>query len=186
MRTRSFREPSGAHCRSLGFPGFPVELGGVGGLHAPFLTERRTRDRVRRSVAGNPGSLGMTKERGALPLTEALGMAECVVLLPSEGSSIRITNPNGSAPLSFVIPSEAEGSAVRPGWLPKASGSHTRSIALMFSRFTARLKSCPDTKQKPKIKEIFLRVDSKNVETPGPGLLVRGSGLSNPRERTAI
>ncbi len=45
----------------------------------------------------------MTKERGALPLTEALGMAECVVLLPSEGSSIRITNPNGSAPLSFVI-----------------------------------------------------------------------------------
>jgi hypothetical protein len=58
-------------------------------------------------------------------------MAECVVLLPSEGSSIRITNPNGSAPLSFVIPSEAEGSAVRPGWLPKASGSHTRSLALV-------------------------------------------------------
>jgi hypothetical protein len=31
------------NCRSLGFPGFPVELGGVGELHAPFLTERRTR-----------------------------------------------------------------------------------------------------------------------------------------------
>jgi hypothetical protein len=44
---------------------------------------------------------------------------KCVVLLPSEGSSIRITNPNGGAALPFVIPSEAEGSAVRPGRLPK-------------------------------------------------------------------
>ncbi len=82
MRTRSFGEPSGAHCRSLGFPGFPVELGGVGGLHAPFLTERRTRDRVRRSVAGNPGSLGMTKERVALPLGSLIRMED-----PSDGSS---------------------------------------------------------------------------------------------------
>src|ERR1700734_4206152 len=32
--------------------------------------------------------------------------------------SILITNPNGSAPLPFVIPSEAEGSAVRPSDLP--------------------------------------------------------------------
>src|SRR5271156_1776454 len=38
------------------FPGFPVELGGFGKLHAPFLTERRTRGLVQRSVAGNPGS----------------------------------------------------------------------------------------------------------------------------------
>ncbi len=51
------------NCGSLGCPGFPVKLGGVGELHAPFLTERRTRDRVRRSVAGNPGTLGMTKGR---------------------------------------------------------------------------------------------------------------------------
>ncbi len=51
------------NCRSLGCPGFPVKLGGVGELHAPFLTERRTRDRVRRSVAANPGTLGMTKGR---------------------------------------------------------------------------------------------------------------------------
>jgi hypothetical protein len=28
-----------------GYPGFPVELGGVGKLHAAFLTESRTRDR---------------------------------------------------------------------------------------------------------------------------------------------
>ena len=37
------------------FPGFPVELGGFGKLHAPFLTERRTRGLFQRSVAGNPG-----------------------------------------------------------------------------------------------------------------------------------
>ena len=35
------------------FPGFPVELGGFGKLHAPFLTESGL---VRRCVAGNPGS----------------------------------------------------------------------------------------------------------------------------------
>ena len=37
-------------------PGFPVELGGLGTLHAPFLTERRTRGLLLRCVAGNPGS----------------------------------------------------------------------------------------------------------------------------------
>src|SRR5271156_4391670 len=55
------------NCRSLGFPGFPVELGGFGELYAPFLTERRTRVLVLCCVAGNPGSLGMTKGRVALP-----------------------------------------------------------------------------------------------------------------------
>jgi hypothetical protein len=29
----------------VGFPGFPVEIVGVGGLHAAFLTESRTRGR---------------------------------------------------------------------------------------------------------------------------------------------
>jgi hypothetical protein len=42
--------------RSLGFPGFPVELGGVDELHAPFLTERRTRGSVLCCVAGNSAS----------------------------------------------------------------------------------------------------------------------------------
>ena len=46
--------------QALGYPGFPVELGGFGKLHAPFFTERRTRCRVQRRVAGNPGSLLMT------------------------------------------------------------------------------------------------------------------------------
>jgi hypothetical protein len=36
-------------------PGFPVDLGGFGALHAPFFMERRTRGLVQRCVAGNPG-----------------------------------------------------------------------------------------------------------------------------------
>ena len=36
-------------------PGFPVELGGFGELHAPFFMERRTRGSLQCSVAGNPG-----------------------------------------------------------------------------------------------------------------------------------
>jgi hypothetical protein len=37
-------------------PGFPVELGGFGELHAPLFTERRTRTSLWCSVAGNPGA----------------------------------------------------------------------------------------------------------------------------------
>ncbi len=45
----------------LRYPGFPVELGGVGGLHAPFSTERRKRGCVQCCVAGNPATpVGMT------------------------------------------------------------------------------------------------------------------------------
>jgi hypothetical protein len=36
-------------------PGFPVDLVGVGELHAAFLNESRTRGRWWRPVAGNPG-----------------------------------------------------------------------------------------------------------------------------------
>jgi hypothetical protein len=36
-------------------PGFPVDLGGVGELHAPFFMERRTRGSLQCSVTGNPG-----------------------------------------------------------------------------------------------------------------------------------
>jgi len=38
-------------------PGFPVEVGGVGELHAAFFTESRTRGHVQRGMAGNPGAL---------------------------------------------------------------------------------------------------------------------------------
>ena len=41
----------------LGYPKFPVELGGVGALHAHFFTEGRTRGLVQCSVPGNPGTL---------------------------------------------------------------------------------------------------------------------------------
>jgi hypothetical protein len=55
-RIPRFHERSAAlQIPRLRSPGFPVEIGGVGELHAPFLTERRTRNRVQRSVAGNPG-----------------------------------------------------------------------------------------------------------------------------------
>jgi hypothetical protein len=45
---------------TLRSPGFPVELGGVGALHAAFLNESSTRGNVQRCVAGNPGPVEMT------------------------------------------------------------------------------------------------------------------------------
>jgi hypothetical protein len=47
---------------------FPVELGGVGELHAAFRNESSTRGCVRRRVAGNPGPVGMTKLRAVAHL----------------------------------------------------------------------------------------------------------------------
>ena len=41
----------------LRYPGFPVEVGGVGELNAALLTESRTRVRWWCRVAGNPGAL---------------------------------------------------------------------------------------------------------------------------------
>jgi hypothetical protein len=41
----------------LRYPGFSVEVGGAGELHAAFFTESRTRGRVPCCVAENPGSL---------------------------------------------------------------------------------------------------------------------------------
>src|SRR3984885_4535224 len=48
----------------LRYPGFPVDLGGVGPLHPPFFTEGRTRCLVQCSVAGNPGTLRAGWQRG--------------------------------------------------------------------------------------------------------------------------
>jgi hypothetical protein len=36
------------------FPGFPVEVFGVGALHADFLNEIRTRCYIQGKVTGNP------------------------------------------------------------------------------------------------------------------------------------
>src|SRR5580698_5649780 len=41
----------------LRYPGFPVGLGGVVAIHAPFFAEGRIRGLVQSSVAGNPGTL---------------------------------------------------------------------------------------------------------------------------------
>jgi hypothetical protein len=43
------------NCRSLGFPGFPVELGVISELHAAFLNESRTRGPLWCRAVGNPG-----------------------------------------------------------------------------------------------------------------------------------
>jgi hypothetical protein len=58
-------------------PGFPVELSGLGKVHAPFLTERRTRGPVLCYVAGNPASLGMTKGRVVLSLDVVVATTAC-------------------------------------------------------------------------------------------------------------
>jgi hypothetical protein len=54
---------AGSRLRS---PGFPVEVGGFLELHAPFLSERRTRCRVRCCVTGNPGRDDKGKGDGSM------------------------------------------------------------------------------------------------------------------------
>jgi hypothetical protein len=49
-----------------------VELGGSGKLHAPFLTERRTRGIDQRIVAGNPGTRSGRDENFVAKLGAAL------------------------------------------------------------------------------------------------------------------
>jgi hypothetical protein len=113
--------------RSLGYPGFPVKVGGVGELHAPFLTERRIRDRVQRSVAGNPGTLGMTKGRAALSLNSGF-VAE------------RTAGPSTALRFGMTILFWVRGY----WWLGRGVAG---AKALVLLTFSARLKSCPDTKR---------------------------------------
>jgi hypothetical protein len=52
----SYTPPEGKpQVAALRYPGFPVEVGGVVELHAPFFTEGRTRGLVWCCEAGNPG-----------------------------------------------------------------------------------------------------------------------------------
>jgi hypothetical protein len=53
------REPGRTADPSAALPRIPVEICGVDALHAPFLTERRTRGPVQCCVAGI--RVGMTK-----------------------------------------------------------------------------------------------------------------------------
>ena len=57
----------GKNCRSLGYPGFPVESCGFGQLHVVLFTENHIRGAGESCEVGNPGTLGMTKERATAP-----------------------------------------------------------------------------------------------------------------------
>jgi hypothetical protein len=62
----------------LRFPRFPVEVGGVGELHAAFLNESRTRGRwwVPGGRKSGFAPVGMTNRRVALPLNSIAGLRE--------------------------------------------------------------------------------------------------------------
>ena len=62
-----------------GEPGFPVEVGGAGELHAAFRNESSIRGCLRRCVAGNPGEVTVyagNVRRAALDLTPGEGLRE--------------------------------------------------------------------------------------------------------------
>jgi hypothetical protein len=54
------------NCRSLGSPGFPVESCGFGQLHVVLFRENHIRVAGKSGDVGNPGLLGMTKERATV------------------------------------------------------------------------------------------------------------------------
>jgi hypothetical protein len=60
VRAESGMDGTAGPSTTLRSPGFPVEVGGVGELHAAFRNESSTRGSVRRCAAGNPGPVGMT------------------------------------------------------------------------------------------------------------------------------
>jgi hypothetical protein len=55
------------NCRSLGFPGFPVESCGFGQLHVVLFRENHISGPGESCEVGTPGTLGMTKERAMVP-----------------------------------------------------------------------------------------------------------------------
>jgi hypothetical protein len=55
------------NCRSLGFPRFPVESCGFGQLHVVLFKENHISGTGESGEVGNPGTLGMTKERATVP-----------------------------------------------------------------------------------------------------------------------
>jgi|SRR5450631_453724 hypothetical protein len=50
------------NCRSLGFPGFPVETGGFGRLYVVLFRENHISGTGESGEVGNPGTLGMTRK----------------------------------------------------------------------------------------------------------------------------
>ena len=112
---------------ALRSPGFPVELGGVGALYAAFLNESSTRGNLQCRVAGNPTPVEMTNLLShsrpfhgldALPFPCSqfvISTGAYPGLWPIQGDEKRLgpaTTLYRTIAVSFVIPSEAEGSAV--------------------------------------------------------------------------
>jgi hypothetical protein len=54
-------------CRSLGSPGFPIESWGFGQMCAVLFKENHISGAGESCEVGNPGTLGMTKERATVP-----------------------------------------------------------------------------------------------------------------------
>jgi hypothetical protein len=104
-------------------PGFPVDLGGVGALHAPFpYRNAHTRPcPVQRGRKSGYAPAGMTKLRVALPLRVAIGMVATQIpplrFAPVGMTKGGVTLPwkvwarSVSFPRRFVISTEAQRSA---------------------------------------------------------------------------
>ena len=73
---------------ALRYPGFPVELGGVGELHAAFLKESRTRGHCRCQVTGNPVRFGRDdKGYGGVSVQGGYRLREHQAAFPSSRAS---------------------------------------------------------------------------------------------------
>jgi hypothetical protein len=94
-------------------PGFPVEFGGVGELHAAFLTESRTRGHVRCSV----------KEVRVAPLFQPMYAKVREHGAPVQGA--RLVRKQEICRTTKVNPEEAKGPAVLSmgdkSWVPHSS-----------------------------------------------------------------
>jgi len=92
-------------CAPGSSPGFPVELVGVGELHAAFLTESRTRSRGMAPLTGNPGrstELNITgvdcsylvAEQAPQPARFAARRLHCPTLPGLPGDSVLFQRPS--------------------------------------------------------------------------------------------
>jgi hypothetical protein len=99
--------------------GFPVELDGVGALHAAFLNESSTRGHVQRCVAGNPGPVEMTNlfegdacifldTRNSASYRLVISTGGVIGLRPTQGDeNASVQQPLSMEPLSFPLSSRA-------------------------------------------------------------------------------
>src|SRR5665213_2699524 len=109
LRSRNISTKGPRNCRSLGFPGFPVESCGFGQQPVVLLRENHISGAGESCEVGNPGTLGMTKcgvaprcsavadgcvDRRMLPV--AVGLATCFRSLPVLSNLFNKLQPNRS------------------------------------------------------------------------------------------